>query len=518
MLTNSFITPEAWDLHLVPQLIKAKLPLTTPVSCVFYTDGGCKPTPTGIAGWGVHGYVYLDTHTKIGHGCKGFTPTARGHILHTPGKIDDIKAKAVTVLGYIDGLGCMPAPSTNNIAELLGFINCLELITNAIKPAKCLFRLDSKYVMTNVMENMTKWKANNWLLKSGEPAANVNLWKRVDALVSLCERLGIVLSYEWVKGHSDDIGNTQADLLASTGLHAGLNVSSFTKFRLYDTRYYWNKTADYHPFLNESRWYYNTGSQSLDCGGYSIYHLGNHNKSDSDNLTVGKRVSDAHFAVVALTKPDPALETLRRYHDDRLRDYGDVVVVGMLDNIMKPATYECLTDGDTDFMCFDGKTGELVTVEKVSLTDELYPARISLRAVDELLDIESVLRTIIDNSMGETIVLTNITDLVYEQTTEKSKPVCKLRIPVGKEFTVLKTTAKYWTASGLMSTTLSIAMGLDMPMRNTLLGVKDNNPVVSVVTWPEIDSPIAFRYACIIRTDDALGIWVSPYANLRVMA
>lgn len=508
-------------------LVKQKLPPETRPNVVIYTDGGCRPVPNGVGGFGFHGYIYLPIHTKVGHGCKGFTPTAKGHLLHKAGKVDEIKAQAVTVISYFDGLGSLPAPSTNNIAELQAFIHSMELLVNDIKPAEVLFMMDSKYVLTGTQDYLNTWKENKWRLKSGEEVKNKALWQRIDELLVQLAEQGTAVVYGWVKGHSDEVGNIQADLLASSAVNAGLNGRFYYKVKYSQTKGYWGPDTEHHPFLNESKWYYSTGPGYWLNNGWYLYHLGNHNKGDSLNKTLGVRNSDSRFAVVALKSPDRALEELRDFHRDRIRDYGQVVVVGLLDNILKPVYYQQLTEHKTDFMLFSEKNGQLITATKVPLTDELFPARKSMEATRVLTDMEGILRDYVSETLSKDYVLTSIADLIYDKgeatsvpTNKKDESVPKLRIPQGKEFMVLKTSVEYYHSDkdSRLSSELSLTLGLDLPVRNIFLNVADQHPQVYIVTWPECDSPIAFRYASLIVTDTAVGLWASPYANLRILA
>jgi ribonuclease HI len=56
-----------------------------------------------------------------------------------------------------------------------------------------------------------------------QPVKNVELWQRLDALVS---NGGHRIDWRWVKGHSGDPGNERADDLANRGVeHARFSVS-----------------------------------------------------------------------------------------------------------------------------------------------------------------------------------------------------------------------------------------------------------------------------------------------------
>lgn len=134
-----------------------------------YTDGACKGNP-GPGGWGV--YMRYKNHEK----------TLCGGELTT----------------------------TNNKMELLAAITALESLTIA-----CDIKLytDSKYLLQGITEWLSNWKKRGWKTASNQAVKNQELWQRLDAAIQLhC------IEWVWVKGHSGDPGNEQADFLANQGI------------------------------------------------------------------------------------------------------------------------------------------------------------------------------------------------------------------------------------------------------------------------------------------------------------
>ena len=134
-----------------------------------YTDGACRGNP-GPGGWGV---------------------------------LLEYDGKQRTLHGGEDS-------STNNRMELIAAIKALEVLKS-----KCQIALytDSKYVLKGITEWLPNWKKRNWLTASKKPVQNVDLWKRLDALVPEHE-----INWHWVKGHSGNRGNEIADQLANKGI------------------------------------------------------------------------------------------------------------------------------------------------------------------------------------------------------------------------------------------------------------------------------------------------------------
>jgi ribonuclease HI len=142
---------------------------------VIYTDGACKGNP-GPGGWGA---------------------------LLTMG--DNVKELFGGELG-----------TTNNRMEIMAVI---EALTALKRPCSITLYLDSEYVRKGITEWIQGWKARGWKTAAKQPVKNVDLWQRLDALVSSG---GHRIDWRWVKGHAGDPGNERADALANKGVERAL--------------------------------------------------------------------------------------------------------------------------------------------------------------------------------------------------------------------------------------------------------------------------------------------------------
>ncbi|PPG31349.1 ribonuclease HI [Pseudoclavibacter sp. RFBB5] len=138
---------------------------------VMYTDGACKGNP-GPGGWGV--WLKSGDHERELFG----------------GELN----------------------TTNNRMELKAVIEGLSALK---KPCNVALYLDSQYVRKGITEWIKGWKAKGWKTASKQPVKNAELWKELDALV---EDSGHTIEWRWVKGHSGDVGNERADMLANKGV------------------------------------------------------------------------------------------------------------------------------------------------------------------------------------------------------------------------------------------------------------------------------------------------------------
>jgi len=143
---------------------------------VIYTDGACKGNP-GPGGWGV--------------------------LLRSP----DGSEKEL----FGGELG-----TTNNRMEMTAVI---EALTALKRPCAVVLHLDSQYVLKGITEWLVGWKAKGWKTAAKQPVKNVDLWQRLDALVSTS---GHTIDWRWVKGHAGDPGNERADALANKGVEKAL--------------------------------------------------------------------------------------------------------------------------------------------------------------------------------------------------------------------------------------------------------------------------------------------------------
>jgi ribonuclease HI len=140
-----------------------------------YTDGACKGNP-GPGGWGAL-LKSADSQKEIFGGELG---------------------------------------TTNNRMEMMAVIEALSILK---RPCKVTLHVDSQYVLKGITEWLTGWKARGWKTAAKQPVKNVDLWQRLDAVVSTS---GHTIDWRWVRGHNGDPGNEHADMLANRGVEQAL--------------------------------------------------------------------------------------------------------------------------------------------------------------------------------------------------------------------------------------------------------------------------------------------------------
>jgi ribonuclease HI len=142
---------------------------------VIYTDGACKGN-RGRGGWGV------------------------------------VLQSGATVKELYGG----ERDTTNNRMELMAVIQALQALK---RPCAVTLFIDSLYVLKGMTEWLPGWKAKGWRTADKKPVKNVELWQKLDELVT---SRGHVIDWRWVRGHNGDPGNERADELANMGVEVAM--------------------------------------------------------------------------------------------------------------------------------------------------------------------------------------------------------------------------------------------------------------------------------------------------------
>ena len=103
---------------------------------------------------------------------------------------------------------------TNNRAELMAIIKALEIIQD--HQGRVEIHSDSQYCSQGVTSWIYNWKLNGWKTAAKAPVKNKDLWMMLDRLYCTNPRKERV-AFVWIKGHSGNKGNDEADKLANEG-------------------------------------------------------------------------------------------------------------------------------------------------------------------------------------------------------------------------------------------------------------------------------------------------------------
>lgn len=487
---------------------------TTEENLVLYSDGGCIQVAS-IGGWGIHGYFFTPEVPKQGAGCPKGIPTALGYCSK---EAKDVAGSPVTLIRYVDGFGSIVGDATNNIAELTAAIEALTFVLEK-KPKKVLLLTDSKYVVSGLNEWSAGWVRNNWTKPDGSDVLNKEYWLQLMALRDQVTEIGIELSVEWVRGHNGDVGNEQADKLATFGLVMAKKKIPHKEIKLLDSKGYWGKSYEYNRIIDKSRWYFNTyhpkvyvDEMSRNPSGKWIYHLGNHGPDDE---LLGKPISDSSFSVVYLAKPIEELQLIRNYQNLISCNNFKNLVIGKIDKILSCDTLEIINEYNT-LLLEKQEYENNILLNKVMLTKEMVPPQLAYRATESLNHLEWILDAYLENPEKYGLVITDITDIFYGIESKGKKEICKLKSTIGSAIKKVDVKCKYDTNAKNGEIDVPLMLGIDTPSRNALAALAEQSPRLYVVTWRESD--VAFHYATILKTEEDVGIWAGVFSNLRLLS
>ncbi|MBD2208505.1 ribonuclease HI [Calothrix sp. FACHB-156] len=135
-----------------------------------YTDGACTGNP-GPGGWGV--VVYFSD-------------------------------------GSIHELGGASTHTTNNKMEMQAAIAGLQFLQTSGQTQSITLYTDSEYLINSVTKWIKGWKQRGWKKADGKPVQNQDLLETLDELNSY------IVKWEYVRGHSGNVGNERCDVIART--------------------------------------------------------------------------------------------------------------------------------------------------------------------------------------------------------------------------------------------------------------------------------------------------------------
>ncbi len=142
-----------------------------------WTDGGCKPNP-GPGGW----------------------------------------AAVMTFRDVVKELTGADPATTNNRMELTAAAMALESLK---RPCHVVVHTDSQYVRNGITRWSAGWVRKNWRNATGDPVANIDLWKRILAATAIHR-----VEWRWVRGHDGNVLNERADVLATEAREAASRSNS----------------------------------------------------------------------------------------------------------------------------------------------------------------------------------------------------------------------------------------------------------------------------------------------------
>lgn len=113
---------------------------------------------------------------------------------------------AYKVTGFGGAINC-----TNNQMEMFAAVMALSCLSPTQRD-NVVVTTDSKYLYNGATEYIYKWLIDGYITSRGNPVKNIPLWKNIFKL-----QTRHTPEWQWVKGHSGDVYNEEADCLANEG-------------------------------------------------------------------------------------------------------------------------------------------------------------------------------------------------------------------------------------------------------------------------------------------------------------
>lgn len=471
---------------------------------VLYTDGSFQKN---LAGWGVHGYTYHNKPMSSKANTKQ-QPTAEGY-KDVP--LDD----TCTVIEYIDAFGKVDGRATNNTAELTAAIEGFRIALES-GAQSLVMRPDSEYVIKGLTQWVHKWIKANWIKTDGNPRENKELWLSLVDYKKRWDDRGYKFKIEWVKGHSNDIGNDKADVNAVRG-GCGTSVEPI-QVKLAADKVNKLKKKPISPLLLETRMVFGINSGLVADGVYYTYNLGRMHNAGSKprdtakdklakaDLLFGRRISEATFSVYKAKELDEYLESIKQIHTETLgTDIPELGIINLANACKASYRQTIETMGVTGLLRFDDIYA-LATPEMGLISKTLNPPRMANDAVFEFNNMERRLTDYIDGKLGSSVDVIDITSDFYE-VVEGKKTVTQLKKTITQNTTHLDVPVKY---KG-QKVNVKLCLALDIPSRNQLNRIACEGVKVELLVIPL--GPCAYSYSTVITAEDGHAIFGSPYAQ-----
>lgn len=506
---------------------------------VVYTDGGSKHDQ---GGWGLHGYLYADEEATTGCGVNGYIATQLGYrvkgdsmpvkrwdLIKDNNTQESTDVYQVNVLSYVNGFGSLNI-ATNNVAELEGFNQALDIIKSAIDQGiikRVHLVLDSKYVISAIVRRNI-YISNGFKGSTGKPLANVDLIKNIYAkIIPMMTGMGIEWSISWTEGHTDDYGNIQADQLASTGLVAALNGVLFSQINVADAKGFW---------AGQSKNEIDQGNVGLglclEMNMYDDTQLDNQTRADglipvfigthSDPEKVGQPDPNSIKGVAILKSVPNTFTELKEYirKVDRVglgfETYGPFF--GNVNDLIRTNLVDQVNKYKSNLFVTRNHAKQIETFDKKVLVTRISPHCTAPKAILEFKLLHRILDEFKDDKNPASIYVNDLTDVFYKTTLNK-KGKEETELLIGND-SAITTPVKYkiplsdgqWFEKELP---LILTFGTTAPKRRTLSTVKNNHPKVYVLT--QYEANLGFRHYFVIKLDtDEWAIYTNLHSNLRV--
>lgn len=469
----------------------------------FYVVGVSRD---GFAGYGVHGYTYLNEVPKRGTGNAKVIPSVIGYVAKTN------NAVKVTPLEYIDHYRAIDQRCPPNAAALVAVAFVLQRAVDN-KITNLSLSIGSPYVYKYMDDYISRGvPVNRQGHQNGgygpEWASILEVWLELQA--TACE-----VTMHLIPVDESNPGIAKASLLAMIGSFEASKESYSKELTRTPPQGYWNPSPEINPLLSLKKMYFYTSPDHQTPG---LYFLGTNMMSDEFE---GKRSNDTTYSIALLKKPDPVLELLRSVHIRKAGGINTMMMV-MLPKAFQSSVYtDLLQHGD---IALEGESvyrHDLTHASGTLITREFRPMGLAARAM-EAIEVLYASMSEFQTRKSKRQVVTDVTASFYDQTQTTTKDgeivtALTLKKDFGVGVSSVKVDVNYSIKARTGNTRLELIFGTDLPDRNPLKRLEADTPSIYVVTEPSGESSFQFFVVIETQTGDK-SIWFAPFTSFRVMS
>lgn len=479
---------------------------------IVYSDGGCRGD-NRFTGWGCFSEV----------------------------KVTDEKSDLCRIQSY----GGITAPSTNQVAELVGATKAIQL-ANKHGVEDLLIKTDSQYVIEGITKHYNNWVKNGYLNSQGKPIANKPYWDKLAKENTDFKASGGKIKYQWVKGHSGNVGNEWADKLATLGV--GLSSKSDKEVEV--TKYIRvTKSVEavtkpkykfsYNRMHVNDFVYFRVGEEPTPCkDGYYTYYTGKMQGLDE----LGVLAAENKLAVIKIKEPLPLINEVTTVHSQMDKDS-----CGYIGQIITRHLYQAKVAEAVDLdgihmltrvgLCYShvkekpSKKGPYRGKGNWLEKDDLYfedkcityianPPRNSFKLIDQLTELEFILNKCMKDNFASSkmIDVFDITDEIFvvEEKELKNKRI-KKTIKVNPDLAPPATTYTHHPVIDGKKYKVKMRLGLDFLARNDFSGMLKGKTDAPTVKMVYMRRGATANWFTIVESDGDWGIYAAQCSNMIVL-
>lgn len=457
--------------------------------------------------------------------------------------------------------------ATNNVAELMGYRQaCEETLKHGFTDVT--FHLDSKYVLDNSQKSLKKWEANGWMTTTGTEVKNKPYWQDISKLQVRMKEANVKCAYKWVKGHSGDPGNEMADTFATRGLYdsaEGMDADKILYEEIKPTALVVQpieeaiagkpakkkkrvKLPDSNAFLCCRRLVdISNRPQAKTVDGRTIYMTTTFptatkgatedegKKKEAKNRNLGLVDPDTIEGLVLANEECPFYANLRAKQQSVSLPSADFPFLVMWDKFITKKNWRSTVELGTEafihrrnnVLFHDGVT-ELTTflsvprlahdainsmMVKLDLLDSYENGKIAAVDIQDVTDIFMV-----TDDKGNQTAIKDYKEAnaaaragqIKAGEASKSKPKVKSAVPDDDKLLLINTEFNGKTLP------LRLTMGIDFPARAALTRMAKQDGGITIHLIKHVKTPVTFRYSLVIKSANNIGLFNTPYANLRM--